>query len=161
MREMKEMLNAFALMSAKDQREGLERIHRLFDGPVPQETTKVTQLAVRDRRCSTKQSKLSTHLDLSGRTKTAQMCETLRMLRAIVEDKAREMGWSEDDVLALAAGAFRKGVIIENDQLKALQEYEAISGVSVEDSIREALEDHIECVLSVNIETIAERSAQS
>ena len=118
------------------------------------------QVASRGRRCSTNHSQLSTHLGLSGRTKTAQMRETLRMLRAIVEDKAREMGLAEDDALGHAAGAFRKGVIVEKDQLKALQEYEVLSGVKVEDSIREALEDYIECTLSVRIETIAERSAQ-
>jgi hypothetical protein len=36
---MKEMISAFSLMSEEDQREGLELIHKLFYGPVPQTTT--------------------------------------------------------------------------------------------------------------------------
>src|ERR1700756_4822553 len=97
------------------------------------------QLANRGRRCSTNQSQLATHFGLSG-TKTAQMCETLRVLRSMVKDKARELGMAEAAALVFAAGAFKKGVIVEKDQLRALQEYAALSGVSVENSVREALE---------------------
>ena len=84
------------------------------------------------------------------------------MLRSMVEDKARELGWAEDDVLGLVASAFAKGnPIIEEDQLKALQDYEKFAGVSIDDLVKEALEDFIECSLSVRMETLAERSAQS
>jgi len=89
------------------------------------------------------------------------MSHTLRLLRLMVRDKAREMSWAEDDVLALAAGVLAKGnPIIEEDQLKALQEYEALSGVTVNQSVREALSQYIECDISVMVEELAERSAQ-
>ena len=45
---MKDMIRAFSLMSEEDQREGLERIHKLFDGPVPQTTTEPGKSAVID-----------------------------------------------------------------------------------------------------------------
>jgi len=120
------------------------------------------QLAGRGPRCSTTtQSQLATHFGISG-TKTAQMCETLRVLRSMVEDKARELGLAEDDVLGLVAGAFAKGnPIIDKDQRKALQDYEKLAGVSIGDSVKEALDDFIECSLSIRTETLAEHSAQS
>ena len=36
---MNEMISAFSMMSEEDQREGLEMLRKLFDGPVPQRTT--------------------------------------------------------------------------------------------------------------------------
>jgi len=45
---MKDMIRAFSLMSEEDQREGIELIHKLFDGPVPQTTTEPDKPAVID-----------------------------------------------------------------------------------------------------------------
>ena len=121
-----------------------------------------TQPTSRGRRCSTAtQSKLATHCGISG-TKTTQMCETLRVLRSVVEDKARELGWAEDDVLGLVAGAFARGnPIIDDERLQPLKDYEEMSGRPVEDMVDEALSMYIECDISARLETLAEQSAQS
>jgi hypothetical protein len=65
------------------------------------------------------------------------MNDTLKRLRMIVEDKAAEMGWEPDDVLALAASAFARGnPILDADKLRPFQNYEALTGKLVADTIR-------------------------
>jgi hypothetical protein len=53
----------------------------------------------------------------------------------------------------------KRRVLIEEDELKTLREYKELPGVPIEDSVKEALEDFIECSLSVRMETLAEHSA--
>jgi hypothetical protein len=84
---------------------------------------------------------------------------TLERLRTIVRDKAAEMGWKPDDVLALAASAFANGnPILDTNRLKPFRQYEALTGKRAEDVIHEALDDYAECCLPVLVEELAART---
>jgi hypothetical protein len=84
---------------------------------------------------------------------------TLERLRTIVRDKAVEMGWEPDDVLALAASAFANGnPILDAEKLKPFQQYEALTGKSVEDTIHEAMDEYAECDITTVVEELSERT---
>ena len=90
------------------------------------------------------------------------MNDTLKRLRLIVKDKAAEMGWEPDDVLALAAAAFARGnPILDADKLKPFQDYKALTGKLVEDSVHEALDQYAQCDLAVLVEELAERTNEA
>lgn len=87
---------------------------------------------------------------------------TLKRLRMIVEDKAAEMGWEPDDVLALAAGAFARGnPILDAEKLRPFQNHKALTGRPVEDTIHEAMDQYANCDLAVVVEELAERSSEA
>jgi hypothetical protein len=87
------------------------------------------------------------------------MDDTLKRLRLIVENKAAEMGWEPDDVLALAAVTFARGnPILDAEKLKPFQQYEALTGKRAEDAIHEALDEYADCCLPVIVEELAART---
>jgi hypothetical protein len=89
------------------------------------------------------------------------MNDTLKRLRLIVKDKAAEMGWEPDDVLALAAAAFARGnPLLDADKLKPFQEYSKLTGKPVEDLVEAAMDNYAECDLAALLEELAERSGK-
>jgi len=87
------------------------------------------------------------------------MDDTLKRLRLLVADKAAEMGWEPEDVLALAAGAFARGnPILDAEKLRPFQNYEVLTGKPVADTIHEALDQYAECDLAVLVEDLTEHT---
>jgi hypothetical protein len=54
-----------------------------------------------------------------------------------------------------------KSVKINPKQYQDLAEFSSLSGVPIEESVRETLSDFIECCVSVRTESIAKRSGQA
>lgn len=88
--------------------------------------------------------------------------ETLKRLRSIVEEKAKEMGWREDDVLGLAASTFARGnPILDAEKLQPFKNYERITGIPIEDTVHEALEEFDQACLSSRLEALAENTGSA
>jgi hypothetical protein len=90
------------------------------------------------------------------------MDDTLKRLRLIVEDKAAEMGWKPDDVLALAASTFARGnPIIDEDRLKPFLAYQAMTGTLADHLIGEAIDQFAECNLVTLVEELTEHTKRA
>ena len=92
-------------------------------------------------------------------TETESDSVTLEFLCEMVRPIAAKSGLPESGLVLLAVEALARGnPILEKDHLRALEDYESITGVRVDRQVREALNEYIECTLMTNLEAIGTKS---